>query len=82
MTEQELREIRERANQAWPGPWVWDEQGYLHSTLVETDVPFEDVRDFIAHARTDIPTLIGEVERLQAENKELREFIENVMRER
>ncbi|HET6260928.1 MAG TPA: hypothetical protein VFG99_01660 [Chloroflexia bacterium] len=82
MTEQELRDIKERASQAWPGPWVWDAQGYLHSTSVETDVPFEDVRDFIAHARTDIPTLIGEVERLQAENKELREFIENVMRER
>jgi hypothetical protein len=82
MTEQELREIRERASRAWPGPWVWDEQGYLHSTSVETDVPFEDVRDFIAHARTDIPTLIGEVERLQAENKELREFIENMMRDR
>lgn len=32
--------------------------------------------DFIAHARTDIPMLLAEVERLQAENVELRKFID------
>jgi hypothetical protein len=31
--------------------------------------------DFIAHAREDIPALVAEVERLQAENKRLKESL-------
>jgi hypothetical protein len=82
MTEQELNEIKERANQTWPGPWEWDENGYLRSTSADTDVPFGEVKEFVARARTDIPRLVSEVERLRAENAELRAYIADAMKDR
>lgn len=82
MNEQELGEIKTRANATWPGPWKWDEEGFLHSVSVGSEVPFEEVREFIAHARSDIPRLVAEMERLQRENGELRAYIEEGMRGR
>ena len=76
MDEQELSAIRTRSRQAWPGPWEWDEQGGLYSTSAQTEVPFEEAREFIAHARSDIPRLLAEIERLRAENEELKARIE------
>lgn len=45
----------------------------------ETDYPTtRDDADFIAHAREDIPALIAEVERLTAENADLKSIISPV----
>lgn len=72
LTEAQLREIRERAEKATPGPWdnhigprfVHSRATGLKSSWIcqpqnEGDVPF------IAHARTDVPALLDEVERLR-----------------
>lgn len=82
MTEAELEAIEARANAATPGPW-FDIDQFEEDYPVEialTNDPgkygheqkrseFTDAdRDFIAHARTDIPTLVAEVRRLRAEN--------------
>lgn len=73
MTDEELREIKDRADAATPGPWDYMD-GYVikdETVLCEmfTDNPvYGDSRNdttFIAHARTDIPRLIAEVERLR-----------------
>lgn len=66
-----LEEIRARCDKATPGPWklwegnvidpdiLWaDDYGGLH--LSDADA------EFIVHARTDIPTLLAEIDRLKA----------------
>lgn len=96
-----LEAIKERAAKATPGPWVRDGT-LLLSGIEEVDLrgptyddwytvkssrPDEDA-DFIAHAREDVPWLVGEVERLQALLGKIRrnlrgasEFIEGEIRE-
>ena len=70
MTEQELEAIRQRAEQATPGPWSMKQEGadfymadsqgrYLDITLADAI--------FAAHSRQDIPALLAEVERLRAD---------------
>ncbi len=88
MTPEELNAIRERCDAATPTPWIHDSEtktltfphfdGYLRS---------EDC-EFIAKARSDVPILLDEVERLniwsseshvtdlEAENSKLREALE------
>lgn len=75
MTEAELAEIKARADAATPGPWrfkqgngtaAWFIRGEKESRLeihVIVD-PGDDAR-FIASARTDIPKLLDEIERLR-----------------
>ncbi|MEU4570812.1 hypothetical protein [Micromonospora sp. NPDC023956] len=43
----------------------YDREGWGHAEFVEVDP--EDDAEFIAHARTDIPALLAEVDRLRAE---------------
>jgi hypothetical protein len=80
MTEEELREIRERANAATPGPWKAFIEGRDHtsgSSFIRTnggaDAPDIELSgattsdfDFIANARQDIENLLAEVEQLRA----------------
>lgn len=84
MTHKELKEIKERAKKATPGPWVWRVPGYLCNKYIDALIldsnctckcdsgvwssGVED-SDFIAHARTDIPKLI---EALEEANEKLR----------
>ena len=79
MTEDELREIEDRASKATVGPWVSTEcanGGRLlkrgkeslpdrHPQSSLQVVPSDDAT-FIAHARADVPTLLAEIRRLKA----------------
>lgn len=77
MPDLNLDEIKRRCEKATPGPWhdragnrivcQYPETGELDSipaTVADSH--------FIAHARTDIPALVAEVERLRKENERLR----------
>jgi len=67
MNAEQLNAIKERAAKATPGPW---RQAGLYSVKNSEDMSIplrpEDA-EFIAHARKDVPALVAEVERLQAE---------------
>jgi hypothetical protein len=70
MTDDELKVIEARANAAAPGPWrrdmdvVRDAEDFM---IVGPDERYtEQDADFIAAARTDVPTLVAEVRRLRA----------------
>jgi hypothetical protein len=73
-TERRLAEIEVREHAAKVGPWTWKDNGYLRTgigewTLSNTDIGICDCdeyaepdpvdRDFIAHARADVPWLIA-----------------------
>jgi len=68
-----LKAIKERCDAATPGPWYWDYDTMLGSVeadacygIIETDggvyPPRDNDREFIAHARTDLPELLAWVE--------------------
>lgn len=68
MTEQELQEIRERADKATSGPWEKNKNGNVGNgiyTLFYNYCGSIHDAEFIAHAREDIPKLMDEVERLK-----------------
>lgn len=70
MTDQELKAIRERWQAATPGPWGrWPGGVTLplcRYVIIETDQPNAHAdRAFIAHAITDVPALLDEVDRLR-----------------
>ena len=86
MTPAERAEIAARAEAATPGPWATESMDGFHylshgigdSLLTVDDDEIGCVENkgdstFIAHARTDIPRLLAEVERLAAENARLRD---------
>jgi hypothetical protein len=93
MTQQRLDEIRTRCARAKRGPWAGaaPRGDYRFSVLDANDLLVCRVNsisntDFIAHARQDIPALLSEVERLQAEVERFRakrnetiDAIENLM---
>lgn len=79
MSEMDVKAIRERAEKATPGPWTihsWGEitsfdvtQRYV-AQAIAINAGYEVAKanaDFIAHARTDVPALIDEIERLRRE---------------
>src|SRR5690625_5427735 len=75
---EELSEIRERAEKATEGKWYYEIDGDLYSEkarervmypyLTAESIPYIKVSKedaaFIAHAREDIPKLLAEVDRL------------------
>jgi hypothetical protein len=79
VTEINLEEIRARADDATWGPWVTGDQyreGGLHpwEVVISQKFPIVELWDttsgwadakFIAHARTDVPALLAEVDRLR-----------------
>ena len=75
LSDHDLQEIKRRYEEATPGPWKSYVEGREHMSgddfimtggediyLMGATVPDQD---FIAHARQDIPKLVGEVERLR-----------------
>lgn len=79
LTEQQLADIRARADAATPGPWCTDAweiyQGteyqpglsmWIGETCRGTTSPEQDRADatFVAHAREDVPALLAEIQRL------------------
>lgn len=70
MTPERLAEILERAEAATPGPWridgrrvVYERDGW--SEMVTPILHVSADATFIAHARTDVPELVAEIERLR-----------------
>ncbi len=81
INDDELQQIRQRADAASPGPWrsFWEGRDHLGgSSCIVTGPPGKtrddleiigattEDQDFIAHARADVPRLVAEVERLRA----------------
>lgn len=75
MTPEELKAIEDRCEKATPVPWEHigggresmrysTEDGPMRVQVHGVDASFYN-SEFIAHARTDIPMLLAEVERLQ-----------------
>lgn len=73
-TPMDLEGIRERAEKASPGPW-----NVLACQMMYEEWNAED-GEFIAHARTDVPLLLAEVERLRAESARLTEAVRSSAR--
>lgn len=84
MTEDELKAIRERAEAAMPGPWVGFTSTWKVMVGERTQKSIADVCEyggdyfgantqFIAHARTDIPALLDEIDLLTRANDALGE---------
>lgn len=77
MTDQDLDRLEALANAATKGPWTLIGGGeYVTGVGVvvapdDGGVTPEDA-EFIAHARTDVPALIAEVERLRAQIERVR----------
>lgn len=67
-----LAEIKAREQAAMPGPWEYEcfgryedhDECILKTGTDECEISAKEDAEFIAHARTDIPVLIAEVERL------------------
>ena len=91
MTDLELEEMRDRCNAASTGPWEACLDGWtvrdVHGIHVcstrsdDNDVEQEvDDQDFIAHARTDLPAALDEIERLKKEIASLKLDARDVQR--
>jgi len=81
LDDDQLREIEERCSRASKGPWKSWIEGRDHtsgSSFIRTSEPVEAPnaaielsgatdadQDFIAHAREDVPRLLGELRRLR-----------------
>jgi hypothetical protein len=75
ISDEELAAIKERTEQATPGPWTNHEEEVVGQEVVDpAGRTLVDVRgdheeadaEFIAHAREDVPALLAEIERLRA----------------
>lgn len=87
----DIEQIKARVDRATPGPWshfqTMSGQYYIGEAN-DDDAPIASMHQgfdeqdrnaaFIAHARTDIPNLIAEVERLQAELEDLRAMLDRL----
>lgn len=93
LTDEELTQIKERAEKATKGPWDVDvpvdyctncknEYEIVQSELFLAPIVAElrniEDAEFIAHAREDIPKLIVEIEELRAENQRYRIALEEI----
>lgn len=82
LSDEELAAMRRRCEAATSGPWKSDVEGREHESGSNfimvgsgaargTDIELSGAtvadQDFIAHARQDIPRLLGEIERLRAQ---------------
>ncbi len=94
MTPEELNEIKARCEAATSGPWevidapigmigamaiAWTGNAIYVGTTWKPGGGILSNADFIAHACTDIPALLAEVEQLTAENARLREALEEIV---
>ncbi|MFZ3592244.1 hypothetical protein [Streptomyces sp. BH104] len=85
LTDEQLAEIQARTESATPGPWWTDILPEHGGESIGIDapgdnwiVPVQDLHEpdaeFVAHARTDVPTLLAEVQRLKGELAKVAEF--------
>lgn len=76
-----LAEIKAREQADTPAPWNLEIKGNTVQSLSIVGIchgmkPNNADAAFISHARTDVPALIAEVERLTAENATLKKALE------
>ena len=70
MTEQEIKEMRDRCEKATPGPWesgswiIANEVAVAEIVILDDDAETEGNSSFIANARADLPRALNEIERL------------------
>lgn len=72
LTDEEMTQIRERAERASKGPWMAEVTKYGSYTITSPDYLYGEMFEiavkedaaFIAHAREDIPKLLAEIETL------------------
>ena len=92
MNQEQLNAIKERVAKATPGPW--ESEGTLegHNDIFNPDEAYvvcqtgnenydclnDDDTEFIKHAITDVPALITEIERLQVELSNAKEYNERL----
>lgn len=88
MTDEEIRAIRERADKATKGPWIPDYDSCVcvsnsDKAVIIIDSGVTNIhREFIAHARTDVPNLADEClarGRRIAELEECRRLLEKLV---
>lgn len=95
MTKPNIEQIRQRVEAATPGPWKMSNYRPLYviqrnpneSTYEIGDNEFKPIictqepgdSKFIAHARTDIPALLAYIETLEAENREMKQWIKGTV---
>ena len=87
----DLDAIRARCDAATPGPWTYDEAGYVDIGLprsrsiavgVEIGATAKSDGGFIAHARADVPALLAHIEELAERTLTAEERLEQRTRER
>lgn len=74
MSNEELMQIKDRVEKATAGPWKSRKDGTVfleHTQDIANVCTVNGDAEFIAHAREDVPRLVAEVERLQADNQRL-----------
>lgn len=77
LTNDQLEAIRKRAEAATEGPWetalLEDGWHVMHDGMIVAEMYRKEAEDaeFIAHARTDIPKLLAEIERLRKFEKKV-----------
>lgn len=72
---EQLNAIKERAAKATPGPWIIEESRYGSYNAKSIDDNYDlpaclmrmNDAEFVTKSREDVPTLVAEVEQLQAE---------------
>ena len=93
LTNEELTQIKERAEKASKGPWDVDvpvdyctncKNGYeivqseLFLAPIVAELRIREDAEFIAHAREDVPKLVAEIEALRMENQRYRKALEEI----
>lgn len=85
MSSQRISEIRARCDAATPGPWEYRDNGFDGGVYAANEIlfggepcegriePDDPNAAFIAHARTDIPYLLVEIERLTKEHNAMKQ---------
>ena len=76
ITQEQIEQIRKRHEAATPGPWrvpegyswrVAEGDTYICNMFGRQDLQDSENAEFIAHARTDIPLLLDEIDRLSTQ---------------
>jgi hypothetical protein len=95
LTQEQLEAIRQRAENATPGPWEWSgdkfgdivvyspERRGFHNNggeIAQLDFGSQSDATFIAHARTDIPALLEHIAELEAELGKYRKILHGELR--
>lgn len=78
MTSERVKEIRDRLAKATPGPWYHEPESGNSSRFNWLHYPDPDDAVLIAHAPTDLAWACDEIERLAAENADIKRALERI----